>query len=208
MLDSIDLSLFILSSIVLIFAPGPDLLFLIAHSLNNSIRNAIALALGLASGNLVHTIAVTLGVTLALQTHKQVFLVIQYLGAAYLLYLAYKILTTTHSKKTKYQSLNNNHASFFMRGVLMNILNPKVGFFFLAFLPQFIPNDSSRPHVTMMLLGIIFTILVIIIFCSITVLTHQFKQHTFINLFHHRFFDWLSATVFIALSFHLFTNIL
>lgn len=207
MLNSIDFSFFIFCSAVLILAPGPDLLFLITQSLHSNLRNALALALGLASGNLIHTIAVTLGVTLVLQANKYAFLTIQYLGAAYLIYLAYKTLTTTHAITINNDLLNNHQTSFFIRGVLMNILNPKVGIFFLAFLPQFIANDSSQPQMTIMVLGLIFTLLVIIIFSSITLVTHQFKQHTFLKLFHHRIFDWLSATVFILISLHLIANI-
>lgn len=205
-INSIEFNLFIFSSIVLIIAPGPDVLFLIAHSLNNGLKAGIAIALGLASGNLVHTLAAALGVTIALQANQYSLIVIQYLGATYLLYLAYLAIKSKRSENEKITPSSKLHISFFIRGILMNILNPKVGLFFIAFLPQFIPQGSQQTHVIMIVLGLIFTLLVVIIFTSVAVLTHQFKQHSFLQVINHRIFDWLSASVFIILSLHLLTK--
>ena len=203
MIDSLDFSFFLISSIVLILAPGPDVLFLIAQSLQNGLRAGLAIALGLASGNLVHTLAAALGVTLALQTNQHALTVIQYLGAAYLLYLAYQALSATRTKESKKISFSKQHVSYFMRGVLMNILNPKVGIFFLAFLPQFIPAGTDQAHLVMMTLGLVFTLLVMIIFGSIAVLTHHFKQRSVLHTINYQFFNYLSAFVFIAIALHL-----
>jgi len=203
MLGSTEFSVFVISSIVLIIAPGPDVIFLIAQSLQNSLKVGLAIALGLASGNLVHTLAAALGVTLVLQTNEYALSVIQYLGAAYLLYLAYLAITAKATNQENSNTLNKPPSSFFIRGLLMNILNPKVGLFFLAFLPQFIPEASKQPHTVMIILGLVFTALVIIIFSSVAILTHHFRQHTFLNSINQRYLNWLSATVFIALSLHL-----
>jgi len=203
MLGSTEFSFFIISSIVLIIAPGPDVIFLIAQSLQNSLKVGLAIALGLASGNLVHTLAAALGVTLVLQTNDYALTIIQYLGAAYLLYLAYLAITAKATNQENSNTPSKLPTSFFIRGLLMNILNPKVGLFFLAFLPQFIPETSKQPHTVMIILGLVFTTLVIIIFSSVAILTHHFRQHTFLNSINQRYLNWLSATVFIALSLHL-----
>ena len=147
--------------------------------------------------------AASLGVTIALQANEHAITIIQYLGAAYLLYLAYQALVSTHSKQNKKVSSSNQHVSYFIRGVLMNILNPKVGIFFLAFLPQFIPAGSSQAHLVMMTLGLVFTLLVMIIFGSIAVLTHYFKQRSVLHTINYQFFNYLSAFVFIAIALHL-----
>ena len=101
MLGSTEFSVFIISSSVLIIAPGPDVIFLVAQSLQNSLRIGLAIALGLASGNLVHTLAAALGITLVLQTNDYALSIIQHLGAAYLLYLAYLALTANPASQEK-----------------------------------------------------------------------------------------------------------
>ena len=201
-----QLVLFLSASLILIIIPGPDLIFLVTQSLHNGIKAGLATALGLAGGNLVHTLAAVLGITLVLQTIPHAFTAIKFFGACYLLYLAYECITNSNANSNKTIATYDNHVSFFIRGLLMNILNPKVALFFLAFLPQFIPEDALHPSFLMMALGCLFTILVIIIFSSIVILSYQFKQHILTNNLNSRFLNLLSATVFIALSLHLLTS--
>lgn len=85
----------------------------------------------------------------------------------------------------------------------MNILNIKVGLFFLAYLPQFIPENSQQPQIIMITLGSIFTLMVVIIFGSVAILTPLFRKHTLLKNADQRFFNWLSATVFVLLSLNL-----
>ena len=205
-MNTIELNVFIISSIALIVAPGPDVIFLITHSLQHGLRVGLAIALGLAGGNLVHTLVVALGVATVLQSNDGALIAIQYIGAAYLLYLAYRAITPSNSSREAERKTYKSYRSFFMRGLLMNVLNPKVALFFLAFLPQFIPQGTQQAPQLMILLGFIFTSLVIVVFCSIATITAQLKQRTLLKSFNHRFFNWLSATVFIAISLHLLTN--
>ncbi len=179
------------------------MIFLIVQSLNHGIKAGLSTALGLACGNLVHTLAAVLGITLALQANTNALTYIRYLGAGYLLYLAY--LTLKDDRRSSQQKTLSGQATskFFSRGILMNILNIKVALFFLAYLPQFIPDTSQQPQMIMIVLGSIFTLMVMIIFGSVAIVTPLFRQHTLLQRTDQRFFNWLSATVFVLLSLNL-----
>ncbi len=206
-IETDQLAAFIAASIVLIIFPGPDLIFLITQSLHKGIKAGLATALGLASGNLIHTLAVTFGLAIILQTNRHALIIIQSLGACYLLYLAYLAVANSNQSNHEKSITHEQHVSFYIRGVLMNILNPKVALFFLSFLPQFISQHSTHAHTSMIFLGVVFTVLVIIIFSSVALITHQLKQYSLLNILSHKFFSWLCATVFIFISLHLLLSI-
>lgn len=166
---------FIAAAIFLIMMPGPDNLFVLALGLNTDKRTALSTAWGLATGCLVHTATVTLGVAALLHGHAQAMTVIQWLGAVYLLYLAYQ------SYQHRYQVIaakpDNNHTAttsvwrWYRRGVVMNVLNPKVMLFFMAFLPQFVPANSPSPSIQLAVLGMAFALLTACIFSLIALLS-------------------------------------
>jgi len=201
-----QLVLFFSTSLVLIIAPGPDVIYLITQSINNGIKAGLATAIGLASGNLIHTFAATFGITIALQSNTRILSAIQIIGACYLLYLAFLTIRKSNTTQDREITTYGNHVSYFIRGILMNVLNPKIALFFLAFLPQFIPANSNQTTTIMLALGFIFTLLVIIIFGLITLLTHHFKQHTFLKYINNKTFNWLSAAILISLSLHLLSS--
>lgn len=205
-IEASQLAVFISASLILIIAPGPDVIYLITQSINNGVKTGLATALGLASGNLIHTFAATFGITIALQSNKQILSAIQITGACYLLYLAYIAIQKNNTTKDRKITSHENYVSYFIRGILMNVLNPKIALFFLAFLPQFIPANSNQASAAMLALGLIFTLLVIIIFGLITILTHYFKQHTLLKYIDNKIFNWISATVLISLSLHLLSS--
>lgn len=156
---------FVPASLALIIAPGPDLLFLIGQGIRGGRRAGLATAMGLASGNLVHTCAAALGASVIFKTSALAFLALKSAGVAYLLYLAWQALREPSSPLAATADGGiARPAALFRRGVLMNVLNPKVALFFLAFLPQFAHPGDGPIALQMLALGGVFTSLVVVVF--------------------------------------------
>lgn len=204
-----DLALFpyfLVSSILLTLAPGPDNLYLLAKSIADGAKAGITLAGGLASGIVFHTCLVILGVAALVKSAPIAFTALKYVGAAYLFYLAYgaftaKVADTKTASNTNNETeaaasninneteaaasnsqttnLSNGQSSIksssgetsgfaiYRKGLIMNILNPKVLLFFLAFLPQFVAPDSESPGLAIAMLGAVFSLQAFIIFSII-----------------------------------------
>ena len=205
MVNQPEFSYFIIASLLLIVAPGPDLTFLITQSFNHGAKAGILTALGLASGNLVHTAAAALGISVIIQASEIAFTGLKYAGVGYLLYLTYQSLTSfnPNSSNQNQKTLNNGYASFYKKGLLLNVLNPKIALFFLAFLPQFVPSTSTQQHYFIIFLGIIFTIMVVIIFGSISFLVSRVNNIIHINSVSYKLFNTITAVIFILLAVNL-----
>ncbi|MCV6606394.1 MAG: LysE family translocator [Porticoccaceae bacterium] len=168
MFEWANLSFFLVTAVVLTVAPGPDLVFLATQSISNGPRAGFMTAMGLSAGNLVHTLAAALGVSVIFQTSAAAFTALKIAGAVYLLYLACKAFRATPpSDEGGAKPPASTGRSLFWRGVLMNTLNPKVALFFLAFLPQFTIASAPEPiWQQMLILGLLFTLQVVIVFGS------------------------------------------
>lgn len=159
---------FTIASLMLCLAPGPDNIFVLTHSAVHGRKAGLLVTLGLCTGLIGHTTAVALGVAAIIKASATAFTVLKLVGAAYLLYLAWKAFTA------KEQALGNPEElsswALYRRGIIMNITNPKVSMFFLAFLPQFV--DSGSGHVTLQILslGALFITCTIIVFGSVAIL--------------------------------------
>ena len=199
-----QLSAFLVASFLITIAPGPDIIFLITQSLSNGKKAGVATAMGLASGNLVHTLAAALGISVVFQTSPTAFELLKIAGVCYLLYLAYRAITASDDTGTMPTQHYAHTTSLYMRGVLMNVLNPKVALFFLAFLPQFVDRNIAPVWQQMLLYGIAFTLLVVIVFGSIGLFAGSIKDKFFTGQRKLRLFRWLTAAVFIALALRLF----
>lgn len=156
MIEPTRFLLFIGVSWALILAPGPDMLYVITRGIAHGRRAGILSAIGVVCGILVHTTAAALGLTLILQTSAFAFLLVKYIGAAYLIYLGIKSWRdkSTLSLQTPLPSVTSS--AVFWQGVLSNVLNPKIAIFFLAFLPQFVDKGSSSVAWQMIFLGVTF----------------------------------------------------
>ena len=168
------------ASFILTIMPGPDNIYVLTESLTSGKKNGVAVSTGLASGVLIHTTFAALGISLIIQESVLAFSIIKYLGAAYLFYLAIQAYFEEKQTVEIKQSENRHEKSFgklYRTGFLMNVLNPKVSLFFVAFLPQFVDKDGISTILQMMILGIIFMINTIVIFSSIAVLAGHFNQY-------------------------------
>jgi threonine/homoserine/homoserine lactone efflux protein len=156
---------FLIASVVLTISPGPDILYVITSSSARGFKTGFTIALGLCSGLIIHASIVAFGAAQFIQTTPWVFMVIKLFGFAYLIYLAILVFRSTHYVEVKIGEFSDqNLTRFYLRGFLMNVLNPKVTLFFLAFLPQFIPNSTSSPILDAYVLSAIFFMQALVIF--------------------------------------------
>lgn len=164
MIDFETLGMFIAASFLLGLAPGPDNIFVLTQSILNGRSAGFVIILGLCTGLIVHTTIVALGVAVIFQTSKFAFNILKYCGAAYLLYLAWKAFMASASPIELSERARLTFPQLYRRGIIMNITNPKVSIFFLAFLPQF--ADPARGSITLQLalLGAIFILVTLVVF--------------------------------------------
>ncbi len=158
------LFMFITASVLLGFAPGPDNIFVLTQSILYGRSAGFKITLGLCTGLVVHTTVVALGVAALFQTSVVAFNVLKYLGAAYLLYLSWKAFRASSGGI----ELNNKNETpswhLYRRGIIMNVTNPKVSIFFLAFLPQFASPERGSMTLQLVFLGLIFIAVTILVF--------------------------------------------
>ncbi|MFZ5965177.1 LysE family translocator [Thalassococcus sp. BH17M4-6] len=154
---------FLLTALIVCISPGTGVVYTLACAISGGRRAAFAAAVGGTLGTLPHLAAAVLGLVAVLQTSPALFSLLKYAGACYLVYLAWQTL----KDRSRFEVGTEDTASFtaiVMRGVLINILNPKLSMFFLAFLPQFIGPDSLSPTLDMLLLGVFFTLITFAVF--------------------------------------------
>lgn len=140
------LGAFFVASVVMGLAPGPDILFVLTQSALYGARAGFATTCGLITGLFVHITAVSLGVAALFQSSETAFNMLKFAGAAYLLYLAWLSFRSGTSKASLQKAQFPGYGTLYRRGVIMNITNPKVTLFFLAFLPQFADPRAGRPY--------------------------------------------------------------
>lgn len=162
--DFQHLLLFIAAGWLLNLTPGPDVLYIVTHSLRSGARAGVVAGLGITAGCFVHIFAAAVGVSALLAASVTAFTVLKWMGAAYLLWIGVKILFSRRSQATT--DLMAAAASepqrplkaVFIGGFWTNVLNPKVAIFFLAFVPQFIAPDAASPALAFAMLGVLFNL--------------------------------------------------
>ena len=143
MLGIHDYWLFVASGILLNLTPGQDTFFILGRSIANGVRIGIASVLGISVGSLIHTAMAAVGLSAVLATSASAFMVVKLAGAAYLVYLGVRMLTTRSSVEGLATEGGTSAWTAFRDGIVTNVLNPKVALFFLALIPQFIDRDSN-----------------------------------------------------------------
>jgi len=201
-MDSATLLCFLGASVALTIAPGPDNIFVLTQGIARGRRSAVITALGMCSGISVHTTAAALGISAIFYSSAVAFNLVKYAGAAYLFYLACKTLKERSAVKLSAAS-DCGPLALFRRGFIMNVLNPKVAMFFLAFLPQFVTTDTRYFPLRMLLLGFIFMAQAVIIFSLIGFFSGSIGSFILARPGLARRFYWLTAGIFAALGIRL-----
>lgn len=194
---------FLGASVALTIAPGPDNLFVIAQGISRGRRAGLITAWGMCSGITVHTLAAAAGISAIFYTSPLAFHAVKYAGAAYLLFLAWRTVRSNGTRTGGADPGSPSQLGHFRRGFLMNVLNPKVALFFLAFLPQFVDRGAGRIGAQMALLGMLFMVQALVIFSAIAWFSGGIGERLKRHPRWPRCLAWLSAAVFVALALRL-----
>ena len=170
MIETSQILLFLAASFLLCLAPGPDNIYVLTQGITKSKKAAIITTLGLCSGLIIHTSAAAFGISIIFQTSEVAFNIVKFAGVAYLLYIAYQAFKYRNEPlDLSVQNSSSELKKLFLKGFIMNILNPKVSIFFLAFLPQFVNTANGNVPLQMIILGVLFMIMTVVVFSAIGV---------------------------------------
>ncbi len=155
---------FLLTSLVVVLIPGTGVIYTVSNGLFLGRKASIAAAFGCTAGIIPHLTASILGLSAILHMSAMAFQIIKYAGVLYLLYLAWSMWRETGALNFNNPSGSKNIFKIALRGILINILNPKLTIFFLAFLPLFILPEASSPTLQLIALSLIFMAMTLVIF--------------------------------------------
>ena len=147
---------FVVAGLALNIVPGADMTFVIAAAARDGRRAGIIAALGIGAGTFVHILAAVVGLSAILASSQTAFTIIRWIGAAYLLWVAVSLLRSGRPAAADAVRPSGSGGRLFRSAALVNILNPKVGLFFLAFLPQFVDAQATVPALQILCLGLWF----------------------------------------------------
>ena len=197
---------FFSAALLLALVPGPDNIFVLTQSIFQGKKSGIMVMFGLCTGLIFHTLAVTLGVAVIFQTSAIAFTILKIIGAGYLLYLAWQIFKAPSEKIDTKNNRIIDYKKLYYRGIIMNITNPKVSIFFLAFLLQFTnPNLGSIP-LQMLLLGILFLIAALLVFSLIALYCAKLGKIINKSDKSQKILNKLVSLVFVALAIKLIST--
>ncbi|TPN86302.1 LysE family translocator [Aquimarina algicola] len=196
---------FILAGIVLNLTPGADTMYILGRSISQGKKAGTLSALGIATGALIHCLFAALGLSIILAKSALAFEIVKYVGAAYLIYLGIKMLTTKPDPNFELQnnSLQVNYRKIYVSGILTNVLNPKVALFFLAFLPQFINPDYSQSFLPFLILGLTFVTTGTIWCLALAMFSSRLSNTIRKNYKIKKWLDKITGGIFIALGIKL-----
>ena len=163
--------LFLISSLALTLMPGPDILFVLNQSLESK-KSGFLISIGLCSGLVVHTLILVFGLSAFIETNEYVISYLKYFGTLYLFYLAFDELNTKFKQASK-----PNNTNLFLRGLYMNLVNPKVLLFFIAYFPNFLFSETLSISLQFLILGSIFIFQALIVFSSASLASNKLVSY-------------------------------
>ncbi|GGB79427.1 lysine transporter LysE [Marinobacterium zhoushanense] len=168
---------FLLTSLVVVLIPGTGVLYTISTGLFLGLRASLFAAIGCTFGIFPSMLASILGLSVILHTSALAFQVVKFAGVAYLLYLAWGMWKHTSGLALTQGGQGRSMFDLAFKGFLINILNPKLTLFFLAFLPQFVPETTTTPMTHMLVLGLVFMGMTLGVFVLYGLLANGFRRH-------------------------------
>ncbi|WP_020559267.1 LysE family translocator [Thiofilum flexile] len=196
---------FLLTSLIVVLIPGTGVIYTISTALIHGKVASIYAAFGNTLGIVPHLIATLLGLAAILHTSAVAFQLLKYAGVAYLFYLAYMTWRDKSAFKIDSSVAKDSATKLVVRGLLLNILNPKLSIFFLAFLPQFISADSAAPLTQLVVLSLVFMLMTFVVFVIYGLIANAFRQLVIESV---PVQDWLRrgfAAAFVGLGLNLAT---
>lgn len=192
---------FVLAATTLAISPGPDNIFVLMQSVVNGKRHGLAVVVGLMSGCFVHTSLVAFGVSVLIKQSDVLFFAIKLFGALYLFFLAYKVFGSEATIQLSGKSIERKSiGQLYRQGFIMNVLNPKVSIFFLAFFPGFLFSETLTHVSQFYVLGMLFVITGSIVFGSIAILGGSIAEYIKKNSKVGVFLKWLQIIVFVGIG--------
>lgn len=167
---------FLLTALVVVLIPGTGVLYTVSTGLFSGWRAGIAASIGCTAGILPHILASILGLSALLHTSALAFQVVKFIGVGYLLYLAWSMWRATGALQVTAQGGAQNLRQVAVRGFLINILNPKLTIFFLAFLPLFVSPTAASPLMQMGLLSAVFMAMTLVVFIGYGLSAHAVRN--------------------------------
>ncbi len=201
-----NIALFVATSLAVIVAPGPDNVYVLTRGVAQGREVALASAWGMCSGLVFHTTLAAVGLSAILARSAVAFSMVKYAGAAYLIYLGVKALMSREEFGPSPEGTPEARLrSFFLRGLAMNLLNPKVAVFFLAFLPQFAgpTTEASGATLRLVALGLAFALLSLIVFSAIAIFSSALGGRLSKNPRYVGALRWLTGCVLVGLGLRL-----
>ncbi|MDP2686783.1 MAG: LysE family translocator [Aequorivita sp.] len=191
---------FSIATLALAISPGPDNIYVLTQSFVNGTKSGIATTAGLISGCIVHTTLLAFGISAIIAASEEIFYCIKVLGAFYMLYLAYKVYKSDENITLAENAPKKSYSLLFKTGVIMNLLNPKVMIFFLAFFPGFLWDKEGNTVMQFYILGINFMLISFITFSIIALASGRIsglllKWKNMGNVL-----KWLQIVVFVAIA--------
>jgi threonine/homoserine/homoserine lactone efflux protein len=196
---------FLAASLLLAVAPGPDNLFVLAQSAISGRRAGLLVVLGLCTGLLFHTAAVALGLAALFAASALAFTALKWIGAAYLCYLAWQAFRAPVGDAAAQGTPRRTLAQLYRRGIVMNVTNPKVSIFFLAFLPQFVAPERGSVALQVVWLGFVFMVATLVVFGALAVFAGSAGERLRRSPRAQKTLNWLAGAVFIGLAARLAT---
>ncbi|MCY2687905.1 LysE family translocator [Salinimicrobium sp. TH3] len=193
---------FLTASILLTLSPGPDIIYVLVQGMTNGKKYGIVTALGLISGIIIHTSLVAFGISAVIKQSETLFLLIKAFGAAYLFYLAWQVYRSKPAINvdTDISSNRKELTSLYKKGFLMNVLNPKVAIFFLAFFPGFLWEPNGNTVMQFYILGFLFMLQAFLIFSAVAILAGKISLYLQKHPNSGKVFKWLQVVVFVGIG--------
>lgn len=193
---------FLTASILLTLSPGPDIIYVLVQGMTNGKKYGIITTLGLVSGIIVHTSLVAFGVSAIIKQSETLFFLIKLLGASYLFYLAWQVYKSDASIEISAREAGQTKelASLYKKGFLMNVLNPKVAIFFLAFFPGFLWEPEGNTVAQFYILGFLFMLQAFVIFSIVAILAGKISKYLQRHPHSGVVFKWVQVAVFVGIG--------
>jgi threonine/homoserine/homoserine lactone efflux protein len=192
---------FAFATSLLAISPGPDNIFVLTQSIVNGKKFGLATVFGLISGCLVHTTLLAFGVSAIIKESANLFTGIKIFGAVYLLFLAYKVYKSDATIAfSKENTSKRTTKQLFKEGFIMNVLNPKVSIFFLAFFPGFLFSDALSTVFQFYILGFVFMLVSLVIFSMIAILAGSISKNIKSNNKIGYYLKWTQIIVFMLIA--------
>ena len=189
---------------VLAISPGPDNIYVLMQSITHGKKYGLATVAGLMTGCLIHTTLLAFGVSAIIKQSDQLFFGIKLFGAAYLLYLAFKVYGSDSNISLSNTDIpKKNLGQLFRQGFIMNVLNPKVTIFFLAFFPGFLFSESMSNVIQFYILGFLFITVSTVIFGTVAILSGMLSELIIKNSKIGGILKWFQILVFIGIAIYL-----